>query len=116
MANPVKGEVSFDAGGAVHTIRITANVICSLESELGAPFGEIGRRLNDLSFRSLRAAIRVGLGGKMTLDQAGEIIDQIGNVQAATYFMQAYDLAFPTPKEDDGNPPKGGEDGIGLSS
>ena len=117
MANPHRGEVQFEAGGKQHTIRLSTNAICSLETELGVGFGEITRRLDGFNFLTLRSVMRGALGPATTIAEAASVIDELGYAEAVNQVMEAYRLAYPLPNgEDTASPRTGGEAGIGLSS
>lgn len=114
MANPYIGEVSFEAGDKEYTIRITTYEICTIEAEFGVSFGEIARRLADMSFITLRSVLRAALGKNTTAAAAADVIDRAGYHIVFNKVMDAYKLAFPPP-EDDGetNPREGGGTGSG---
>lgn len=118
MANPHRGEVAFDAAGRRHTIRFDTNAICSLEDELGMGFGEIAAHAARVHVSTIRAALRAGLGGDGTIDEAGAIIDEIGLRQAVTLLTEAFIRAYP--REDDktrrSRPQRGGAAGTGATS
>ena len=112
MANPHRGEVTFEAGGKNQTLRLDTNAICDLEDQLDLSIVDIGRLLDAGRISIVRAAFRAGLvngDGGMTLAEAGDIIDEIGYEQAATHLSKALERAFPTPQAgDDASPRKAG--------
>lgn len=114
MGNPSNGEIAFDIGDRRRTVRFTTSAICTIEAEFGVSFGEVARRLADLSFVSLRSVLRAVLDGKATMAEAADIIDKIGYQAAFNYVMDAYKLAFPPPDEE--NPQMGAEAGTGTIS
>jgi hypothetical protein len=116
MANPHKGEVTFEADGKTYTVRLNTNTICSLEAELGVSFGEITRQLDGFNFMTLRSVVRGVLGNGASLAQAGTIIDELGYAQAVGHVMEAYRLAYPAADDTDPSPRMGSGAGTGLNS
>lgn len=118
MANPHRGQLQIEVGGKLYTLHLSTNVICTLEAELGLPFGEITRKLDGFSFLTLRSVMRGALGGNTSTAEASAVIDELGYSEAVSKFMEAYRLAYPDPLRngEDTSPRVGGETGIGLSS
>lgn len=111
MSNPHKGEVSFEADGKTHTLRLDTNAICSLEDEVGIGILDIMRRMDSGSMSTLRIAYREALvngsAERRTLNEVGELIDELGYVQAAALLSKALQFAFPPPAEaEDGTNPR----------
>lgn len=117
MANPHKGEVTFEAKGETWTLRYNTNVICSLEDELDMGIEDILERLQDSPRMSrVRTVFRYGLGD-VSEELAGDLIDEIGIRRAANMFGEAFKRAFPTPGPGGGaRPPKGAAAGTGKRS
>lgn len=118
MANPYKGEVSFEVNGdngaaKTYTIRLNTDTLCSIEAEFGIGFGEVARRLDAFNFLTLRAVMRRALGANTTLAEASAAIDEVGYTQAVNHIMEAYRLAYPP--ADDADPRMGSEPGTGTS-
>ena len=95
----MRGGVTFDALGKPREFKFTTNAICRLEERAGkslqdvlADTAEGGRRT--VAFRLLLWA---GLGD-LTLDDAGDIIDDIGLAEVDRIIAEGLKLAFP-PKE-----------------
>lgn len=100
----MRGGVTFDALGKPWEARFTTNAICRIEERTGQSLEEVlggvtvpGKRT--LAFRLLLWA---AIGG-VTLDVAGEIMDDIGMVEADRIISAALQAAFPRPEGDTGN-------------
>jgi hypothetical protein len=97
-------EKSFEAGGRSYTLRFTQNALYRLEKALGRQLSEA---LASLSFVELQAMMWAGLEGARlkrgdpspySLDDAGDIIDQLGGIATAIpIVMEAWRAAMPTP-------------------
>jgi hypothetical protein len=95
----MRGGVTFDALGKPREFKFTTNAICRLEERAGkslqdvlADTAEGGRRM--VAFRLLMWA---GLGD-LTLDDAGDIMDDIGIAEVDRIIAEGLKLAFP-PKD-----------------
>lgn len=95
----MRGGVTFDALGKPREFKFTTNAICRLEERAGKSLQEVladtaegGRRM--VAFRLLMWA---GLGD-LTLDDAGDIMDDIGLAEVDRIIAEGLKLAFP-PKE-----------------
>lgn len=98
----IRGGVTFDAGGKPRELRFSTNALCRLEERAGkslqdvlAETAEGGRRT--VAFRLLMWA---GLGD-VTLEDAGEIMDEIGMAETDRIIAAALRAAFPPPSEGD---------------
>ena len=96
----MRGGVSFDALGKPFELRFTTNAICRVEEKSGQSLEALladtavsGKRT--LAFRTLLWA---AIGG-ITLETAGEIMDEIGPVEVDRILAEGLRLAFP-PKDD----------------
>ena len=95
----MRGGVTFDALGKPREFKFTTNAICRLEERAGkslqdvlADTAERGRQT--VAFRLLMWA---GLGD-LTLDDAGDIMDDIGLAEVDRIIAEGLKLAFP-PKD-----------------
>lgn len=127
MANPHKGEVDFQAGDKTYTLRYSNNALCQLEEAMGKTIIEISNELaswakepDKVSLSTVRKVFWAGLGGgkKMTLEAAGDIIDEAGGLSVV---MEAISKALERTFEagtKDARPPNGADrqNGIGLPS
>lgn len=93
--------VEFEAGGKVRSLRFGINALCALEKQTGRKVGDIFQSLEgDLTL--FRAVVKAGCGPeRLTDDQVGDLIDEIGLVKSADLLKQAFAEAFPqaTPGE-----------------
>ena len=81
MANPMKGEVGFTAGGEQYALIYTINALVTLEQKLGVTTAQIGELLGaNLSMGNLRTLFWAGLLERhdCTEEGAGELISEIG--------------------------------------
>lgn len=92
-ANKHRGEVELKAGDKTYVLRYTTNALVRLEDELGKPATVLGD-----SFREARALFWAGLlhaHPEITVEQAGEIMDEVGLTEAVQKAGEALRLAFP---------------------
>ena len=96
----MRGGVTFDALGQPFELRFTTNAICRVEERSGKSLESLladtssdGKRT--LAFRTLLWA---GIGG-ITLETAGEIMDEIGFAEVDRILAESLRQAFP-PKDD----------------
>jgi len=109
-------ERTFEAGGKTYTIRFTQNALYRLEKELGRP---LLAALQSLGVVEVQAMMWAGLEGarlkgraencptdetagqagrarRFTIDEAGEIIDELGGAAAAApIIVDAWRAAMP---------------------
>jgi hypothetical protein len=143
MANPHRGEVSFEANGKIWTLRYSANALCALEAELdrgildiaaemqswGPPLGADGKPLDETADQVAARARRVRLSfvralfwagltedaPHLTLAHAGDLMTEIGGLQVAvSLVVDAFAKAFPDAETKDARPRKPGQAGAGL--
>jgi len=110
MANPLRGEASFEALGETWTLRFNNNAICEFEDtakvSLSSLAGEGGMRISHV-----RALVWAGLGhhhrGKRAgLDHVGRMMDEIGTDVIAAVALKALASAFPDKTAATANPPE----------
>lgn len=92
----MRGAVTFEAGGKSYRLRLTTNALCSLEEQTGK---SVEGLLDDLSVpgrkvTTFRLLFRAALGD-VTLDAAGELIDELGAGEADRLFTEVLRLTFP---------------------
>jgi hypothetical protein len=114
MANPHKGEVSFDANGAAYTLRYSINAICELENETGKGIVALMTELEDPTRMSMTLARQIMWAGlrehhpDITVKAAGELISAAGGLMR---FVQVLNTAFAESfgiADGKENPPKAG--------
>lgn len=121
MANPHKGEVTFEAGGKTQTLVLNTNAICNLEDDLQIGITEIAQLLQAGRMSIVRATFRAGLvngsadGPGLTLLEAGEVVDDVGFLRAVELIQQALERAFPNQEPEAPRPRKAGA-GTGVRS
>ena len=100
MANSQKGEVEFEAGGRTRTLRLDTNAMCELEAEFDLGIMRVLAHLELGRMTDLRRIFRVCLVGGATIEEATEIIDEIGGYLAAADLLEkTVRLAFPRAAE-----------------
>lgn len=105
----MRGAVSFDALGKSYELRFTTNAICRIEEKSGRSLEAVladttipGKRT--LTYRLLFWA---AVGG-ITLETAGDIMDELGDVEVDRILAEGMRLAFP-PKDPDESAEGNGE-------
>lgn len=81
MANKQRGELQIVVGEKTYVMRLTTNCACQMESASGRPFdqviaGSLRGSLSDL--RLFLWASLLSRQPEMTLEQVGDVIDEIG--------------------------------------
>lgn len=111
MANPHKGEVSFESKGAGYKLSFSANALCELEDALGKNVNEIGAIMQDKGkFRMsmLRTVFWAGLLDHQPgtdMETAKQILSGVAPLDAISWTMRAFSLAY----GDDGEAAEGGD-------
>jgi hypothetical protein len=111
MANPHKGEVSFESKGQSYKLSFSANALCELEDALNKNVNEISALMqNKDQFRMsmLRTVFWAGLLDHqpgIQIEAAKEILSGITPLEAISWTMRAFSLAY----EDDGKAAGGGD-------
>lgn len=85
MANPVKGEVSFEVEAGVFTLVLDFNALCEIEKALGGALDVSGPS-------AVRTVFHIGLKRRhkmTTLDQAGDLIGELGMLKAGELVNEA---------------------------
>ena len=121
MANPIKGEVEFEADGVPYTIRFSVDAIVQLEEKTGRTFPILAAELSDaskVSMSLLRLIFWAALQDRhpgLDVKQAGELIVSAGGMtQALSLVALALERAFP--KEVSSRPQKPGQKRTGPAS
>lgn len=111
MANPLRGEASFEVDGKTHTVRFNWNAAAAYEEKSGRNLSEalVDLARERLSARSLRAMLWAGLTefddkSDLTLADAGRLLDKLGRREAQRIMGVALRYFFPELEEAD--PPK----------
>lgn len=116
MANREKGEFEFDVNGQPYIFRADLNALALAESVLSTPdrpvfFQDILQRAERgqlLAMRALFWACLKAYHPAMTLEEAGQLIQDLGGIAGANAALQqAIEAAVPAPSgAASGNPPK----------
>jgi hypothetical protein len=101
MANPHRGEASFEVEGKTYRLRFSWNAAAEFEEPAGRSFYDAADTLavGRLSVRTLRAMLWAGLQEHhpgLTLREAGVLIEKIGQIEAWTLVRKAIEYFFPT--------------------
>lgn len=95
MANKVKGQVAFEAGGQDYILLLDFNALCELEDELP---GLMDGTAKIESPKAIRAVFHAGLQAHhkdIGLRDAGVIIQDIGLEEAANLIRRSFEASFP---------------------
>lgn len=107
MGNPYKGEVSFDAMGKTFTMRLGTNARALVEERMGTSWNALMLR-PAAEWRERDAIIIMWAGlyqhHKMTEEEVGDLIDEIGPEEVSRITIKAFGLA--NPKEAPGGNPR----------
>lgn len=101
MANPHRGEVTFEVDGKSYTLMLNTNAICELEAEMNKGIDEIAMSMTRLS--TLRGMLWAALRAhhpEVTLPEAGAMIDKVRRTSAMKAVNDALAAAFPKPDPD----------------
>jgi len=113
-------EYEIKSGDKVYALKFNNKALRTLETTLDMPITKIGEVLQDqISIEMLTEIFRAGLihwKPDITIDEAGEIIDEIGITTAADAVGKAFALAFGTEEEKPKNARKGEVRGTGEST
>jgi hypothetical protein len=119
MANPHKGESRFSVGEKEFTLRLTNNVRCELEKMLGDGIPAILSRWSegkwtDTELRAMFWGALKTRHQRVSLQEAGELIDEAGAAVVVGAIAEAYLASQPSASGNaDGNPPQGSGTGSG---
>lgn len=103
MGNKHRGEVALDVDGVMHTMRLSANALCELESVSQKSAPEVFSALGSIDFRTIRAIVWASLIESkpgITLAGAGIVIDAVGVKTIVAKIGELASATFPSP--DDG--------------
>jgi len=100
MANPHRGEASFEVDDKTYRLRFSWNAAAEFEEPAGRSFYDAADALaaGRLSVRTLRAMLWAGLQEHhpgLTLRDAGVLIERIGQVEAWGLVRRAIEYFFP---------------------
>lgn len=113
MANPIKGEVSFQASGEEFTLVFDFNALCTIEDEFDVEASRLDEVIGGRA-SAIRKIFRIGLSRHhpgMSDEKAGELIQAVGPTKAADMVTQAFARAFPEAAKGNARPPKAAKAG-----
>ena len=110
MANALRGEASFEAGGRAFRLKYDWNAAAEFEEASGRPLSDalLDVAREKLSAKSLRAMLWAGLQADhpdVTLKETGRLIDQMGRREAQRVMGVALRYFFPELEPEEGKPP-----------
>lgn len=104
MANHLKGEVLLEAGGEQFTFRLGVNEMIAVQDALGLADDDakfLVALSNLRSFKSVRTIVHCGLlraHPDITVDQAGDIVTEVGIARVGEVIQEALRWALPEQK------------------
>ena len=118
MGNPHRGEASFEALERQWTLRFNTNALAEFEEVAGVSTSTLGK---GMGLKQLRALVWAGLGhhhrrARGGLEQAGNIIDEVGAKEMAEIVTRAMSTAFPASEGDGESPPQAAQNEDGSAS
>lgn len=97
--NSKQGAVSFEYEGRTCALRFTTNAMVSYQDEMDETVIEGVQGLGDggIDLRRMRALVWAGFEGaeRLSLQEAGQVIDHIGLEKAGELIAKSVELAFP---------------------
>ena len=95
----MRGAITFKASGEERTIRFTTNAMCRYQEEKGETLMQAVDALQKKpdDFPRLRRLFSVGVPG-LSEEEAGDLMDDIGIMEATKLIGRAFDAAFPAPE------------------
>lgn len=110
MSNPVKGEVTLQAGDEAYRLVFSTNALAALEDKLDMSVKQIGALFGeDMRLGHLRVLLWAALFDNHDVSEldAGRIMDAAGAEAVGAAIGQAFTLAFPQEEaKGNGHPPK----------
>ena len=110
MANPLRGESTFEVEGKQYRVRFSWNAAAAYEEVAGRPLSDalLDVARERFSAKSLRAMLWAGLQDEhedVTLKDAGRLIDKMGRKEAQRVMGVALRYFFPELEKDDAPDP-----------
>ena len=96
MANPVKGEISFEASGKEYIFKFGTNAQAIIESRVGMTTSQfLQSKGENWGAADLRLIFYAGLFGKhqMSETEVGDLIDELGADRCSEIFVKAVNAA-----------------------
>lgn len=70
----MKKGITFQTETNIYSLRFSVNSLCKLEDLLGKPLSKLG---DNVGLRELRTMFYCGITPSMTIEECGEVIDEI---------------------------------------
>ena len=98
MSNPNRNEFECTLGGEALKLHASFNNLCDMEEKAGASLQALAGLASDpkkgLTMRQLAAIVSAGTGGKLTVEQAGELIAIDGFTDGAPKVYEFLNVCF----------------------
>ena len=96
-------QYDLKVGDKTYPLKYNNKALRILEKSLGVPIQKIGKKLqnDEMGINELTEILRVGLvhwKPDITIDEADDIIDEVGLAKASEAIGKAFELAFAPPK------------------
>lgn len=99
MSNSMRGAISFSVNGEERFIRFSTNAMCRYQDAAGETLmqavGALQQTPDDML--RLRRLFAAGVPG-LSEEEAGDLMDDIGLMEATGLIGKAFDAAFPAPE------------------
>lgn len=98
MTNPLKGEVTFESGDKTYTFKLGTNAQVMIENKVGKTLAKFfSDNSEQMGPSQIRLIFHAGLfrNHKMTEEEVGDLIDEIGMERVSEIFTEAAVAAFP---------------------
>lgn len=99
----MRGGIPFDALGKRHELRFTTNALCRIQDRTGKSMKDILGELADPKMILPTYRLLIAEGAGVTLEDAGDIMDDIGMAKVDDLVAAALKLAFPPAEDAEGN-------------
>jgi hypothetical protein len=105
--------LEFEAGGAAHALRFDVNALCRVEELSGLGIADAAKLLSPETgvarIADMRMFFQAGLVARLSADDAGTLMGEVGIERALELVVQAFDLAFGKGSADKRDATGGGE-------
>ncbi|MZR14224.1 hypothetical protein GQE99_14470 [Maritimibacter sp. DP07] len=99
----MRGGIEFRALGELRTLRFSINAICRIEESTGKPIAELANIGANAKLQDIRAMFWGALEPQVTVEEAGEIMDELGLNRSAELIGEAFEKAFPEEADEAGS-------------
>lgn len=99
MANPHRGEVSFEAGGKTYVFKLGTHTLAAIEERAKMPFFKFfNRKPEEWGVRDMVIIFDCGLSEKyeLTVKQVAGLMDELGHEKVGNIIAEAMNSAFGT--------------------